>query len=80
MPQPLKQFFQQLPPFLLLGISIALIIGFFVVFSYVLMWGLLIGGALWGVNLLVQYCKDLMSDNPSKQKPSKGRIIDHDKN
>ena len=80
MPQPLKHFFQQLPPFILLGVSIALAVGVFVVFSYVFIWGLLIGAALWGINFLIQYCRTLMSNNPkTKTSSSKGRIIDHDK-
>jgi hypothetical protein len=80
MPQPLKHLFQQLPPFILFGVSIALAIGVFVVFSYVLIWGLLIGAVLWGINFLVQYCRTLMSQPPqNKATHSKGRIIDHDK-
>jgi len=76
MPSSIKQFLQQLPPFILLGISIALAVGIVIVFSYVLIWGFLIGAILWGANLLVQYFKP----SNTTRKPSSGRIIDHDKN
>ena len=82
MPPSIKQFLQQLPPFILIGISIALGVGIFIVFSYVLIWGILIGAILWGVNLLVQYFKP-SSTIPNKNnanKTSSGRIIDHDQN
>jgi hypothetical protein len=79
MAQPLKHLFQQLPPFILFGVSIALAVGVFVVFSYVLMWGLLIGAGLWGINLLVQYCRTIMSQTQkTKTTRSTGRVIDHD--
>ncbi|MDF1677835.1 MAG: hypothetical protein P1U32_03985 [Legionellaceae bacterium] len=77
MSQSLKHFFQQLPPFILLGVAIALAIGIFVVFSYVLVWGLLIGAVLWGVNSLIQYVRGARSNEPPKT--TKGRVIDHDR-
>ena len=81
MPSPLKHFFQQLPPFILLGVSIALAVGVFILFSYVLVWGLLIGAGLWAINFLVQYFKNLSGDKSTyPTKASKGRIIDHDEN
>lgn len=77
MPQSLKHFFQQLPPFILLGIVIALAAGIFMLFSYVLIWGLIIGAVLWGVNLIYQYFSQASSSN-TPIKPSKGQVIDHD--
>ncbi len=76
MPKPLKHFFQQMPPFILLGIAIAVIVGIFIVFSYVLVWGLLIGGVLWGIHAISQYARTFSPNK--KPKPSKGRVIDHD--
>lgn len=76
MSQPLKHFFQQLPPFILIGIAIALAVGIFIVFSYVLVWGLVIGGILWGINSLVQYFQRQTQPEPRR---TKGRVIDHDK-
>ncbi|MDX2346180.1 MAG: hypothetical protein QNK11_04845 [Legionella sp.] len=78
MPQPLKHFFQQLPPFILIGVSIAAAIVIFIVFSYVLFWGLLIGAILWGINLLMQYFRGPSQSNHPKN-TRQGRIIDHDK-
>ena len=82
MPPSIKQFLQQLPPFILIGISIALGVGIFIVFSYVLIWGILIGAILWGANLLVQYLKskNIIPNTNNPKKSSRGRIIDHDKN
>lgn len=86
MPSSIKQFLQQLPPYILIGISIALGVGIFIVFSYVLIWGILIGAILWGANLLIAYLRSaniLPAKNQTKTSSaskSKGRIIDHDKN
>jgi hypothetical protein len=80
MPRSLKHFFQQLPPFILLGVSIAFAVGLFIVFSYVLLWGLLIGAILWSINILVQYVRGTSATSKNTQtKPSKGRIIEHEK-
>ena len=80
MPPSIKQFLQQLPPFIILGVSIALAVGVFILFSYVLLWGILIGAILWGANLLVEYFKPSSTTQHNAKKPSRGRIIDHDKN
>lgn len=74
----LKKNLETLLPFLMLGIAIALMIGLFIMFSYVLVWGLMIGGVLWIVSFITSYFF------PSKQEPAKpvksqkGRVIDHD--
>jgi len=84
MPSSIKQFLQQLPPFILIGISLAFAIGIFIIFSYVLIWGILIGAILWGINLLVEYLRSANlipnKNNIKKNASPKGRIIDHDKN
>lgn len=72
MNEKLHGFLQQLIPFLILGISIALVIGLFIMFSYVLVWGLLIGGILWVIALVKSY---LFPSNTSNE--TKGRIIEH---
>ncbi|WED43211.1 hypothetical protein [Legionella cardiaca] len=63
---------QQLIPFLIAGIAIALVIGLFIMFSYVLIWGLVIGGVLW----LIYFVKNLLFP-VKKEEPAKGRIIEH---
>lgn len=77
MHQSLKYFFRQFPPFILLGIAIALLLGIFIIFSYVLIWGLCIGAALWGINSIIQYVRTL-SAAPVIKKKHQGRVIDHD--
>ncbi|MFT4060350.1 MAG: hypothetical protein QM652_12480 [Legionella sp.] len=70
--------FETLVPFIVAGIAIALFIGLLFMFSYVVIWGLIIGGTLW----LISVIKELIF--PSNPKPitslkkSKGRIIEHD--
>ena len=43
----LKQMLTLLPTFIIMGIAIALIIGLFIMLSYVIIWGLILGGILW---------------------------------
>ncbi len=73
----LPRFFENLIPYLMLGIAIAIIIGLFIMFSYILLWGLLVGGVLWLISLV----KSLFSPRRSRSKPAaktKGRVIEHD--
>jgi len=69
----LRQLSRQFPLFLMLGIAIALTIGIFILFAYVLFWGILFGGILWLVALIKQYF--FRKRQPQKHK---GRVIDHD--
>lgn len=73
MNQKLERLFQQLIPFLMAGIAIALLIGLFILFSYVLVWGLIIGAVLW----LVAFVKSYFFSSSKKEISTKGRIIDH---
>jgi len=66
----LQRFIEHLVPFLILGVAIALVIGLFIMLSYVLVWGLLIGGVLW----LISFIKDKFTKPEDKK--HKGRIID----
>lgn len=68
----LRRILENLVPFILLGIALALFVGLFIMFSYVVVWGLFIGVILWGVSLI----RDFFS--PQKQKSaSQGRVIEH---
>ncbi len=68
-----KLLLETLIPFIILGVSIALLLGLLIMFSYVLMWGLLIGGGLWLISVAKQYLF------PSQlEKKEQGRIIEHD--
>jgi hypothetical protein len=74
MNEKLQNLLENLIPYLMLGFAIALIIGLFIMFSYLLIWGILIGGVLWVFSLF----KNLFSPNSPKAKiESKGRIIEH---
>ncbi|TAL64672.1 MAG: hypothetical protein EPN84_03005 [Legionella sp.] len=69
----LQELLKSLVPFIAVGIAIALVIGLLVMFSYVFVWGLLIGGILWAAALVKQYLF------PSETiKKEEGRIIEHD--
>jgi len=69
----LQRVLGQLIPLLILGFTIAFFIGLLVVFSYLLLWGFIIGATLW-VALLI---KSYLFPKPSPKKSS-GRIIEHD--
>jgi len=59
----------------MLGIAVALVIGFFVMFSYILLWGVLIGIVLWIVACVKEYFF------PDQTKLNlRGRIIEYKKN
>lgn len=73
-----KEILEQLFPFLLLGTAIALVVGVFIMFSYVLVWGIVIGGILW----VIYAIKNALFPGPSvsEDNKKKGRIIEHDEN
>ena len=62
-------------PCVMLGIAVALIIGFFVVFSYILLWGVLIGIVLWIAACVKAY---FFPDHTKLN--TRGRIIEYKKN
>lgn len=70
-----RQALQGIGPCLLLGVAIACTIGLFIVFSYVLLWGMLIGMILW-VSALIRQAL-FSKKKPNKNQP--GRVIDHEK-
>jgi len=59
-------------PCLILGVFLALVIGLFIMLSYVLVWGLLIGAVLWiGVSIKNQFFPEAP---PNKRE---GRVFEH---
>lgn len=68
-----KQMLEQLPTFIILGIAVAMIIGLFIMLSYVLVWGLLLGAIIW----LVVMIKNYLFPTPSQDK-HEGRVIEHE--
>ncbi|MCE0722421.1 MULTISPECIES: hypothetical protein [Legionella] len=75
---PLGKIFENLVPFLVAGVAIALFFGLLFMFSYVLVWGLLIGGILWLVATIKQYLFPSHSTKTEEINKSQGRIIEHD--
>lgn len=71
----LKQMLEQLPIFIVLGVAIALVVGLFIMLSYVVIWGLVIGAVIWLVMMLKNY---LFPTSPADK--NEGRIIEHDDN
>ncbi len=68
----IKELFEQLLPFIVLGVAIALIIGLFIMVSYVLIWGLVLGGIIW-IGMVV---KNFLFPSEAPEK-KEGRVIEH---
>lgn len=69
--------FESVVPFIIAGIAIALFVGLLFMFSYVVIWGLIIGGVLWTLSIV----KELIFPSPNKSatvKKNQGRVIEHD--
>ena len=64
---------EQLFPYIMLGVSITLVIGLFMMLSYVFIWGALLGGVIWLAVTIKNYLFPSLSS-----KENEGRIIDHD--
>lgn len=73
MSNKIRQLMESGIPFLILGISIAFIFAMLIFFSYILIWGIIIGSIL-GLISWIKY--RFFSSKP--QKTHKGRIIEHD--
>ena len=72
MNKTLQQIFEHLIPFIILGVAISLIIGLFIMLSYVLVWGVVLGAIIWLAVMIKNY---LFPSQASEQR--KGRIIEH---
>lgn len=70
--------FETLIPFIIAGIAIALFIGVLFMFSYVVIWGLLIGGVLWLISVIKELLFPSAANKSVATKKSEGRIIEHD--
>ncbi|MBI2786593.1 MAG: hypothetical protein HYX60_09990 [Legionella longbeachae] len=75
---PLAKIFENLVPFIVAGIAIALFLGLLFMFSYVLIWGLIIGGILWLVSTIKEYLFPSKSTQTEINKKNQGRIFEHD--
>ena len=68
---------ESLVPFLILGVSIAVFIAIMILLSYVLIWGVLIGGVIWAFMLIKEKIFGKKKVSASKQE-HQGRVIDYD--
>ena len=66
---------ENIVPFLLFGIAIALAIGLLILLSRVVIWGVLIGGLLWAIWTIKKFFSS--SNTPKATLKTKGRIIEH---
>lgn len=69
----MQKIVENLIPFVMIGVGIALFIGLLFMFFYVAIWGLVIGGVLWLATLAKQY---LFPDKSATK--AEGRVIEHD--
>lgn len=74
MSNAVEKFLSKLMPFFILGVTLAVTLGLFFVFSYVIFWGLLFGGVLWLLSTIRQF----FVAKPPQEKKREGRIIEHD--
>ena len=74
MSNKLHTFAQKFVPYIILGIVIAAAIAILIMFSYLLLWGILIGAIIGSVAFIKNYFF------PVKKSNSSGRIIDYNDN
>lgn len=74
MTQKPSKIVEQVAPFFILGITIAFMIALLVFFSYVLIWGVIIGAIL----ALIAWIKQTFFSSDKTKESKKGRIIEHD--
>lgn len=74
MSDKLKKIIENIIPFIVIGVGIAIFIGLLFMFFYLVIWGVLIGGVLWIAAMAKEY---FFPSNKPVQK-EQGRIIEHD--
>lgn len=65
MSDKVQKIFENLVPFIVVGVGIALVIGLLCMFFYIAVWGMIIGGVLWLAALAKHYLFQL--DRPQKR-------------
>lgn len=64
----------QLIPYIIAGITIISAIGLFILFYYIVIWGIVVGLILW----LATFIKQRFFKQQRSMQPRKGRIINYD--
>ncbi|HAU1836680.1 TPA: hypothetical protein JBJ69_02810 [Legionella pneumophila] len=73
MSDKVQKLIENIVPFIVIGVGIAIVVALLFMFFYVAIWGVIIGGILWLGALAKEYFF------PSKSsKKEQGRIIEHD--
>ena len=75
MNKKLQDIFEPIFPFIVLGIAIALLIGVFIMLSYVVLWGIVLGVIVW----LAVSIKHYFFPPKKTLVKHKGQIIEHEK-
>lgn len=76
---PRTKIFDTLIPFIMIGMAVALFLALLFLFSYVLIWGLILGGILWLIATIKQYLfPPAKTETEIITTKQEGRIIDHD--
>lgn len=70
--------FETLIPFIIAGIAIALFVGLLFMFSYVVIWGLIIGGVMWLISVIKELIVPSAKTSVNVEQKKSGRIIEHD--
>ena len=73
MSDKLDKFLENIIPYIVVGIGIALIIALLFMFFYIAIWGIVIGAVLWIAALVKQHFFPGNSANSEQ-----GRVIEHD--
>lgn len=73
-----QRIIEQIIPFIILGITLAFAVGLLIMFSYLLIWGLIIGATLCVVVAVKNYLFPKQHP-PQAPQEQEGRIIEHDK-
>jgi hypothetical protein len=68
----IQQFRYHFAPFIILGISIACLLGILILFCHLIFWGLVIGTVLWIIMQVRQY----LCSQKTPVEQHQGRIID----
>ena len=66
-------------PFLVVGISLVSVFALMILFSYLFIWGLIVGGVIWLATLIKQHFGRHASQNTIHSSHRQGRIIEHDR-
>lgn len=77
MKNTVEKVLEKFAPFAAIGIAIVLVISVLIIFSYIFLWGLIVGALVWVAAIVKRYFST-KNTNPKVVK-SKSKIIEHEK-